>query len=92
MFVSAVGAVAALCDHRPIHIYAPFTNMTRTEIVLRGRELSVPFEHTWSCYEGDPHPCGKCGACTARAEGFANNGIPDPLLIPVGGVIPPVQG
>ncbi|MCE2705898.1 MAG: 7-cyano-7-deazaguanine synthase [Proteobacteria bacterium] len=39
-------------------------------------ELGVPFEDTWSCYEGGRviH-CGAFSACQSRAEGFQKANI-----------------
>jgi hypothetical protein len=38
-----------------LHLHAPFINNTKAEIVEIGAALSVPYEATWSCYEGgDP--------------------------------------
>ena len=45
-----------------------------------GIELKVPYELTWSCYEGNDKPCGKCGTCIDRQAAFEANGITDPVL------------
>ena len=50
-------------------------------IVARGAELDVPFEETWTCYEGDFDSglhCGECGSCVERAEAFELAGVLDP--------------
>jgi len=31
----------------------------------------VPFEDTYSCYNGHEIHCGTCGTCTERKEGLA---------------------
>ena len=61
-----------------VKIEAPFVNMTKAGIVKMGMELGVPYELTWSCYEGGDKPCGKCGTCIDRAAAFKENGIEDP--------------
>lgn len=61
-------------------IYAPLVDRTKKDIVLLGEELKVPWELTWSCYEGGGVPCQKCGACKVRAIGFDQAGVKDPLI------------
>lgn len=63
-----------------LKVEAPFVQMTKAEVVKIGLELKVPYELTWSCYEGKERPCGVCGTCIDRAEAFRQNGIEDPAL------------
>ena len=63
-----------------LEIRAPFVKMTKAQIVKIGLELKVPYELTWSCYEGNDKPCGTCGTCRDRQNAFLKNGIIDPLL------------
>ena len=44
-----------------------------------GLRRGVPFELTWSCYDGGEKPCHKCGTCIDREAAFAANGVVDPL-------------
>lgn len=66
-------------EGRRIRVVAPLLRMTKAEIVRLGRELGVPFEWTWSCYDGKELPCGECDSCILRAKGFREAGIDDPL-------------
>ena len=61
-------------------IEAPFVKWTKKDVVREGLRLHVPYELTWSCYEGGDKPCGKCGTCLDRAAAFAANGVKDPAL------------
>lgn len=63
---------------RQVHVYAPFILFPKAEVVKRGLEIGVPYELTWSCYNGGDKPCGKCGTCIDRAEAFRANGVKDP--------------
>ncbi len=63
-----------------VQIEAPFIGMTKADVVACGLKLGVPYEMTWSCYEGGEHPCGKCGTCIDRMKAFEANGIKDPAL------------
>lgn len=63
-----------------LQIEAPFVNKSKADIVKIGLDLNVPYHLTWSCYEGNDKPCGKCGTCLDRQEAFLKNGVIDPLL------------
>ncbi len=63
-----------------LKIGAPFVKLNKAEVVKMGLELGVPYELTWSCYEGGDSPCGKCGTCLDRAKAFAANNVEDPAL------------
>lgn len=64
-----------------VKVRAPFVNCDKAFIVKRGLDLKVPYELTWSCYEGKDKPCGVCGTCRDRAEAFRKNGVGDPALM-----------
>lgn len=51
-----------------IQLFAPYTDLTKRDIAIRGRELKVPFEKTYTCYKGGKAHCGTCGSCTERRE------------------------
>lgn len=51
-----------------IVIHAPYTSLTKKEIGERGLLYEVPFSQTYSCYNGGPLHCGKCGTCVERKE------------------------
>ena len=61
-------------------VEAPFVGMNKAGVVKKGLEIGVPYELTWSCYEGGDKPCGKCGTCIDREKAFEANGVKDPLL------------
>ena len=67
-------------EGKKIRIVAPLLKLSKGEIVKLASELGVPFEWTWSCYEGGEFPCGECDSCILRAKGFREAGFPDPLL------------
>lgn len=62
-----------------IELQVPFAEGSKTDILRRGLELSVPYEHTWSCYRSAEPACGTCDACAYRLQAFERVGEHDPI-------------
>ena len=62
-----------------VQIIAPLMSTDKTGAVKIGKELGVPFEHTWSCHNNTEKACGHCSNCEARIEAFQLNGMTDPI-------------
>lgn len=79
-FVEAMNRAIVEGTGGELRLEAPFVTWSKADIVRRGLELNVPYELTWSCYEGGETPCGKCATCLDRAAAFAANNTEDPAL------------
>lgn len=79
-FNNAINQAIYLGSGKQLKIEAPFVMKSKADIVKLGLELNVPYELTWSCYEGEDKPCGTCGTCIDRMAAFEKNGIKDPLF------------
>lgn len=58
-----------------LKLEAPFIRCNKAEVVKEGLRLNVPYNLTWSCYEGGNTPCGRCATCIDRRNAFLANGI-----------------
>jgi 7-cyano-7-deazaguanine synthase len=65
-----------------LRIHTPLIALSKADIIRRGLSLGVDYGLTSSCYDPGPdgRPCGACDSCQLRAKGFAEAGVPDPLL------------
>ena len=63
-----------------IEIFAPYTNISKSDIARHGRMLGLDYSETWSCYKGGEVHCGKCGTCIERKEAMREAGIEDPTV------------
>lgn len=79
-FNQAMNTAVYIGSGKQLRIEAPFVNMTKADIIKIGLELKVPYELTWSCYEGSDKPCGVCGTCRDRIKAFEANGVADPIM------------
>jgi 7-cyano-7-deazaguanine synthase len=77
--VIASGTKAGV-EKRKIRIQTPLIGLTKARIIELGSILGVPYELTWSCYQGKSRPCGKCESCFYRARGFRQAQFKDPAL------------
>lgn len=79
-FNNAMNDAIYIGSGNQLKIEAPFVNLTKADVVRIGLEINVPYEMTWSCYEGNDKPCGVCGTCRDRIKAFEDNGLTDPLM------------
>ena len=79
-FVEAMNAAMQAGTYANVKLAAPYTSLTKADIVRRGASLGVDFADTYSCYKGGAKHCGTCGTCTERREAFKQAGIEDPTV------------
>ncbi len=79
-FVEAMNRAIVEGTGGELRLEAPFVTWSKADIVRAGLALGVPYELTWSCYEGGDEPCGICATCLDRIRAFELNGCTDPLL------------
>ena len=91
-YIAAYEAMANLATKagvegtQKLKIHTPLINLTKSETIARGLELGVDYSLTHSCYDptSDGRACGTCDSCLLRGRGFAELGLTDPALEPVG--------
>ena len=86
-FIAAFEQLAALATAKGVGgarftVHTPLIALTKAQIVQRGLALGLDYGLTHSCYDPLPSgaPCGRCDSCVLRAAGFAQAGVPDPLM------------
>jgi 7-cyano-7-deazaguanine synthase len=77
-FYEAFEKAAQQGTDESISIQAPFSGKDKSEVIMKGAELGVPFELTWSCYRDAEKHCGSCESCINRKKAFQKAGIRDP--------------
>ena len=76
-FINAMNVAAIEGTYERIKLFAPYTDISKADIALRGKKLGIDYSETWSCYKGNDFQCGKCGTCVERREALLNAGIVD---------------
>ena len=86
-YIEAFERLAALAtkagtEGAAFRVHTPLIEWSKAQIIRRGIELGLDYALTHSCYDPDRdgRPCGHCDSCRLRARGFAEAGVPDPLL------------
>lgn len=86
-FIQAFESLAAVATRAGaeggrFRVHTPLMALSKADIVRRGVELGLDYRLTHSCYDPAPdgRPCNRCDSCVLRARGFAEAGVPDPLL------------
>jgi 7-cyano-7-deazaguanine synthase len=75
-------ATKAGVEGTDFRVHAPLIELSKAQIIRRGLALGLDYGLTHSCYDPLPggRPCGRCDSCALRARGFAEAGVPDPLV------------
>ena len=79
-FVRAMDGAMQAGTYEGVQLAAPYTHLTKADLVRRGAALGIDYGHTYSCYRGGERHCGTCGTCTERREAFREAGVPDPTI------------
>lgn len=76
-FIQAMSQAMTAGTDTDVRVFAPYTNITKSDIARHGRDMGLDYSETWSCYKGGKVHCGKCGTCIERREALAEAGIND---------------
>jgi len=73
---------AAVEGRLRVKIHAPLINLSKAQIILKGKALGVDYSLTHSCYDPTPEgkACGRCDSCLLRKKGFREAGVEDPTV------------
>lgn len=86
-FTYATSMFQRSMDDEEFQVHPPLIHFNKRKIIEAAKRImehgvdvmgALALSH--SCYRGQVPPCGQCSACVTRARGFADAGIPDPLL------------
>ncbi len=62
-----------------VSLFSPLVLLTKSKVIKLGLRLSkpVPYELTYSCYNGvnSIKGCGTCATCIERYKAFEENGL-----------------
>ncbi|MDR3306844.1 MAG: 7-cyano-7-deazaguanine synthase QueC [Endomicrobium sp.] len=78
-FIKAYNGVLKALNTK-ITVQTPLLKMNKAQIIKLGMKLNVPYERTWTCYNGYSKPCMECDSCKLRAKGFKEAKLLDPSL------------
>ena len=76
-FVDGMDAALFHGSGNLVRLVSPFVSKTKAEIVALGLSLGIPYEMTYSCYNGRTEHCGTCPSCRTRREAFEVNNKSD---------------
>jgi 7-cyano-7-deazaguanine synthase len=71
-YVHAANQAFAFSTSNSVRVESYSLNWDKREIMAKAREIKLPIEMLWSCYESGPEPCGVCESCRRfqRAQSF----------------------
>lgn len=65
-----------------VWIHAPLLHMTKQQVIQAGIAMGLDYSITLTCHDPSQvsgFACGECDACKIRLDGFAQNGVRDPV-------------
>jgi len=73
-------ATKACVEGSSMRIQTPLIDLTKAQIIHKGRSLGIDYSQTVSCYQANlqGEACGKCDSCRLRQQGFRQAGVEDP--------------
>lgn len=78
-FVKKINHVIKLNREKKIKVVAPLIDMNKADIILKGIDLKVPFDMTYTCYSGDFPADATSASSSLRIKGFLMAGYIDPM-------------
>lgn len=79
----AIALEALQAGRTKLRLEAPLMDLSDGEVIKLAGRLGVNLQHARTCQSPDPHACGKCEPCRARARAFSSVGVSDPATVPV---------
>ena len=76
-FINAMSQAMQQGTDTKVEVFAPYTNISKSDIARRGKQLGIDYSETWSCYKGGAKHCGRCGTCIERKEALLAASIVD---------------
>ncbi len=77
-FVAASDTFFNFSTLKKVRVLSPTLSMNKTEIARTAKELSIPFQDLWFCYEGKKKPCEECESCKRNFRAFQEAEISNP--------------
>jgi 7-cyano-7-deazaguanine synthase len=63
-----------------VKLKAPFSKMSKAEIIKMGSLINVPLDFTFGCLQDTRYQCGDCDGCFLRRKGFKESGVNDETI------------
>ena len=79
-FVDAMSHAMQEGTYENIEVWAPYTHLSKTDIVRHGMALGLDYSETYSCYKGGEYHCGTCGTCNERRQALREAGVDDKTI------------
>ena len=76
-FIDSINLSLQNSTRSKVQVIAPLIDMTKTDIVKLGIDLSIPFKYIYSCYDAKNHHCGKCESCQRLIRALEMNNRQD---------------